>query len=805
VNRMLDSFVDKGCWISHDRVYAFVSANHGITEIGYHGLQPVSRNSRVFVRESGVIMFSVRRDGKEFPLQTSIVDWQPDSIKASTSFPEGTGSLSILAIGRTLRVQYLAPAVGEQILVLRIAKSSLFSAVHGQRTWRPLQKEGNALRGSFRDQIMLQSWLDRTGPYAGDFLIPEPTRRRIFKIAKRSGLATRSDLRPEYQITDLTLYDSETVVDISIDKFSLNERDDEWILQQPMNASQTTGLIIEFSDAPQGNFTARGDSIAPPADAMGGGTTSLRVRLEGYPSITEFVQTVPGLVESCIVQDYGIPRACPGRYYWIWAWDSLVSMMEALRWGDVSRVSSTVRFIEQHRDEQGRIPARWTRALEPLDTPSPGSIEFLQLALTYEAFLGSGDRNLLLRCMPSFTNFFGTIGEQLTRGGLVCGEGFYPDLLSSFGRYELSAVSMEVGSLYTFCRIMENVGRHLGDPDVAGRARAASDAVARQFSRHFWDKQVGFFVDSINPVNDISNGFHPLFALLFLQSSLGIPLVRPHLREAASFISRELATDAGIRLIPLREIDRSEEAVLDSWYPHWDLYALKILRRAGDAGSIIRWMKRIEETLTRLGYCPEFLSLKGFRDDDPRAWEHHGSASNLNCVTSWLRGVRESVIGFEFDPGGMTHLPLSLPIGSAGIDGVRWRGGTWSLRSNYDGEFLERLTVDDTEIHGIAKIPARFHTPGDHSVQATYGNRSPLPCLTEVVNAKVIQSKYLQGAVEAEIDPLGLVEVAFFSPEAPQFLVDGREVVTHWDRETGLGYLTLSSPGRCTVQLGKGY
>ena len=60
MKRRLDSLVDRGCWISHDRMYAFISADHGITEIGYHGIQPVSRNSRVLVEESGVLCFSAR-------------------------------------------------------------------------------------------------------------------------------------------------------------------------------------------------------------------------------------------------------------------------------------------------------------------------------------------------------------------------------------------------------------------------------------------------------------------------------------------------------------------------------------------------------------------------------------------------------------------------------------------------------------------------------------------------------------------------------------------------------------------------
>ena len=88
MKRNLESLADKGCWISHDRIYAFISAEHGITEVGYHGRQPVSRNSRILVLESGVLAFSVRAGNKEIPLQTNVVNWQATQVQSETALPE---------------------------------------------------------------------------------------------------------------------------------------------------------------------------------------------------------------------------------------------------------------------------------------------------------------------------------------------------------------------------------------------------------------------------------------------------------------------------------------------------------------------------------------------------------------------------------------------------------------------------------------------------------------------------------------------------------------------------------------------
>jgi len=262
-------------------------------------------------------------------------------------------------------------------------------------------------------------------------------------------------------------------------------------------------------------------------------------------------------------------------------------------------------------------------------------------------------------------------------------------------------------------------------------------------------------------------------------------------------------TDAGVRSLPFDEAGIGGEAILDSWYPHWDLYALKVMRRSGDAGSIRRWLSCAEKALERMGYCPEYLALKGFRENDEHAWEKHGSASNLNCVTSWLRGLRESVVGYEFDPGGITHLPLSLPIPGARLDGVRWRGGTWTLESVYGGPHFDHIIVDGTIIEGTTKVPIRFHTHGEHVVQALYSTKKPLPCFTEITNAKVISSRRNGDDVEIPIEPLGPVDGAFFCPHVAEILADDVEVPSRWNPKTGFGFFTLPTSSPCTLHIRK--
>jgi hypothetical protein len=360
---------------------------------------------------------------------------------------------------------------------------------------------------------------------------------------------------------------------------------------------------------------------------------------------------------------------------------------------------------------------------------------------------------------------------------------------------------MEVGSWYALCRIMENVSRLQNDRSTERRARSAAESIARHFTARFWDEEAGFFRDSVETEGSRGGEFHPLFSLLFLQSSLGLSLVRPHIASAAKFVARELLTDSGLRVLPLRETRSAGEAVLDSWYPHWDLYALKLLRRAGEGQSILRWMGIAEEALAVLGYCPEFLAMKGFREKSCDAWLQHGSASNLNCVSSWFRALRESVAGFEFDPGGVTHVPLSLPIPSVRIEDVSFRGGRWTFESFYDGPFFESLTVDGRVLEGCLKIPASAYTGGEHHVTVHYGHSPRRACFTEVANATVLRSRCVNQFVEIDVYPLGHVEVVFYSPEVPRLSLDGQDREASWDKDTRTGSFEFTSQGLRTIRL----
>jgi hypothetical protein len=193
MRRDLSKYPDKGWWISDDRVNAFVSvAAGGIGEIGFHGSQPVSRNSRLLVHPDGVLTFSLTMAGREHALAPQgVVDLTPATAGWRRRIGEEDVAVSITVAQNMAVVGFPAmPANGASIRI-SFNRLAMFTQVQGRREWQPPVVADSHIHLRCRDSIFLDAWMKRTGPYAGDFLIPEPIRRMVFQTRRRSGMSTR--------------------------------------------------------------------------------------------------------------------------------------------------------------------------------------------------------------------------------------------------------------------------------------------------------------------------------------------------------------------------------------------------------------------------------------------------------------------------------------------------------------------------------------------------------------------------------------------------------------------------------------
>ncbi len=792
-----EEYADRGCWISDDRVYAFVSsAIAGIAEIGYHGAQPTSRNARIFVSATGVCRFAVSTGaGIQHQLAFDEFDWSPGSIHVLASSPIGSLRLEISTSGRNITVA-ADDVTGEmRSLTVQLDKRSLFTGVHGRRTWSKRPGKTGWARFSLRDQILLDEWMKREGPYGSDFLIPEPLRRRIYRRRVRSGSATSGDLLPEFQDSPLPIYDAQIQVDMGGKAYDVSETGELTLFTTPIAGATSpvspfmvcfdADVDIRMSGELGGVESAKVTSKPPSTPAV-----VPTMRLPGFRRIEEFFSTVPGLVESCVVRDYGIPRATPGGYYWIWAWDAMVTALAALRWGATGLAERTAQFVEAHRDEDC-IPMRWTHSLDPLDSQTRGALETLLGSLVYSLAREMQGGTMLIQTYPRMVNHLEEITARCDRRGLFPNIGFYPDLPLRFGRTEGSAVAMEIAAFYAFCRVCENSALHLGDQDTARLAEHMMSVLEHSFLEVFWDKRRNFLVDAVDRKTGFRNLSYPLFTMLFLHHSPALQLIRSHMTPSANFIAKHLVTPAGMRLVPAWDRNAGSETVSGAWYPHWDAYAISLLRRTGSSAEIITWLGSVEHALERLGYAPEYLSLSPSLARDPAAWLGHGSASNLNCATGWYQALLGGVFGLAFDPGGLTIVPLGLPLGETVVTGIYHLGTRWNVKSRHTGGRLQELRVDGQVQEGCLKLPKGCHDGGEHHIELLYGETLPGPHFVELANAEVLAVDSRSNSVEVVVHALGQVDLVFSAPTDWFLTVDGKRV----------GAVRSELEGRCSASL----
>lgn len=806
----LNSLADRSSWISDDRVNALISdRTHGIEEIGYHGKQPVSRNSRIFrgVEDEGVLSFFVQDAMDSWtPVSFEEIHWYPAGARCVHRLAGGSLLIDIEAHQRSIVISIETHSTAPVRFRIRFNLNALFSDVRGTRTWSSPRKEENNLFLSCRDLILSNEWLRKTGPYAGDFLIPEPMRRKLFTRRCRSGLATLEDVRPELRDVPIPLYDAEVFCRLGGDGFTLEVNGTTAVFETALQrGKQPARFIVQFGDAPKQVESGlprdvnlirnrhRYDTIRAGSPVLG---------MEAYQHVREFVTTVPGLVESCKVSDYGMTRACPGAYYFIWAWDNLVTAREMSRWGDFEGMQRIADFINRHRDIDGSIPGRWTRSLEPLDTPPKGGLEFLHTLLTLDYAVQSGDRKVLREAYPFALRHFNEVEAKLDARGNFANIGFYPDLPSQFGRTEQSAVAMEVAAFYSFSRTLECISLSLEEAEVAARCGKIAEKIQSGFLQTFWDREKDFLIDSIDTGTGEKNRTFPMFSLLFLQTPPGRRLLHGKEEQAAAFIERSMQTEHGFRMVPEWDSKRTSEPVMNSWYPHWDIYPLMLFRREGRVDAIMRWLKGAEETLGALGYCPEFLSLEGFDAGQSDRWLKHGAVSNLNCVTGWYRSVLEGIIGLEFDAGGITVVPLALPLGTVRFSGLKDRRTTFDIVIDNGGPHLHGLRLDGSPLEGCLKIPMTVYDGGQHTLEIMYSDQPASGmCFSELVNAEVLSVSSREDCVEVMVNGFGLCDIAFQCPKGARFSIDGQDQDYEWDEQKKRGRVQHRLAGKHTLSI----
>lgn len=811
----LARYLDGAVWLADDRIAVLASDRcQGIEQIDFHGAQPVSRNAKLLHHAEGVLRFfiEIERDGqcRRLPLTWQQLRRRPATLEAIHRVDGWRISLRLAVAHNQMQVQCQGRTRERQTacafrFVAEWNPRAMTTDVHGQRHWRdPQQTAPGTLQLRATDQIELREWLRRRGDYQGDFLIPEGWRRLIYRRSCPSGTARFEDVHDAYHDSPLKLYDADTWVSLGGGGFNIETSDAGWLrFIAPASLAGAHWQSPLFAVVFRSEAAAATPAPAPIYARQARRHNAIRrnapdLDIDGFAAIRDFFGQVPGIAASAQITDFGLTRASQGSYYWMWAWDNMVTGLAQAHWGDLATLRRMVDFLRRHRDLDGALPMRWTRQLEPMDSRPFGALDFLFSELVLALYRETGDRQVLRANYTILHHAFRALAARCDEHGFFPSIGMYPDLPQKLGRSEASHVALEIGAWYGLCRNLEQVAVRLDDPETAQTAAALAAGVREHFAVAFWDDQTGFWCDSRDGRSGERVACFPLYSLLLLESPFGLGVLRESLPRAAEFIDAHLLGDNGLALTAAWDRFRRSEPAMSAWYPHWDWVAVQVLASQGRNAALRRWLPLLQSCFTSLGYCPEFVAV-----DVPaeQRWHHHGAVWNLNCAAGWYNALLRGVAGLSFDLGGITcHPAPGMP--PFVLDKLHFRGGHWRVERRGDGRYLQAIDIDGERLDGTWKIPASYYTAANHTLCLHHSDELPrAPVLSEAWGAEVLAVAVAGDRSRCRIRGYGSCDLAIRAHRQPQVRLDGRELVLTWQAGTGLGYVQVRLAGEHELSL----
>ena len=802
----LNKIFDKNIWICDNRVAALISED-AIKQIDYHGLQPVSRNARIFTNDDFVLKAFIKIGSKpKKQLKWKSLDWYPHQIEASFDVNSYSGTLHISIITQALLVwlSFTDNIQNKDLIKFEIVfnKKSITENVQGDRTYYLIDQSNDKLVYKINDKIVLNSWMKRKGAYKGDFMIPESWRRMVFKSNKVSGLAQYEDLKEEYKNDNLILYDENIFVIIGGNDFHKKEASDIITFQYEYNSRKPTINNCEPFCIAFGNDLAQVENMY--SETLNKGLKLANKREKDYrtdyqnsPEILNseknlelFFRLFPSIVKSAEITDLKMFRACASSYYWLWAWDSMVTANALSYCGMSEDQKKVINFIGLNRNYDGAIPMQWSRRLEPMDSKRFGTLDFLFANLIMRQFAVFNDKSTIRQYYPQMVYSFDKIYESCNNRGFFESIGMYPDLPLKLGRSEKSFVSMEVGSAYSYSIIMNQFAAIMNDTITVKKTEKLIDLMQKNFLSYFYNDKNDFIVDSMNADYKI-NQTYALYSLLFIINSSSLSLIRPKLKEIGSFIENNLLHENGIALVPEWDKCRMNEDAMNSWYPYWDHLALKIFRRLNNRLAIKKWFKIASECFEYFGYCPEFVSLNNLSKDRKLKWDKHGTPWNLNCSAGWYQSIVESVFGFEEDIGGITYIPMSPLDKNMKLKNIVLKGVKCDIELSGSGEYVASFLINGNKLERCLKIPETFYLENKLKIGIHHSDKEPSLLFKELNGAIVKSVIYNKQNILIDIESFGFLEIIFYAGEKAELRIDNKIQKYLWNETEKTGNLSL--------------
>lgn len=268
----------------------------------------------------------------------------------------------------------------------------------------------------------------------------------------------------------------------------------------------------------------------------------------------------------------------------------------------------------------------------------------------------------------------------------------------------------ENGLFYAAVRCMQYLAYQQGDTACMQRAAELARRFERNFVRLCFNSEVGFFPAAVNSVTRAFLSSYCSYLMMYENDYL-TDVMEETFAPSLAYFKQNYLSPNGIRPLavdhPAYDGDGNQ---MHSWWPGYNAdYYARMISMLDDTDCVRQYLGWITYWSDRLT-MPEGLECY---DDNPEPgfdyWNQCCGSWYMETTRVFYQSVVRSVIGLDFDHGGLTVYPRSG--GEYTLTGLHMLGKTFDVAVKGSGKYIRQITVNGTVLEATHKIPMDLLQP----------------------------------------------------------------------------------------------
>jgi hypothetical protein len=429
------------------------------------------------------------------------------------------------------------------------------------------------------------------------------------------------------------------------------------------------------------------------------------VSIPGEPVVESCLAHIPRVIDAVEVKDIPGGFRAGMQNYWVWL-DLMLDSVSFLYANDADSLRDMILLFNGKADKKLGIPCLLTTRMTPLlGTPFNSQCCFITAVYNYYCY--TGDEKTLRACYPVMRFLIEKCLEKEVKGtGLIEGAGGpdYPadqdghDIASCNNSYFYQALMAMRFLSHEMARLTRNA-KHAQFGDFCAEFGART---LKNFIRYFFDKKMGYFLDSLSSRDFSPRRHYPTFVIQWV-TPFAADLIAGNEKRIAAFLAKNFTRPHGIgSMFPTW--DKGYPGDGNQWlayYPAWtETFYRSTMKRAG-RGRELRKLFDIMDWFWQRYTIPEGFTYdaenEGFTPDNPGGKQPFGAQA-------WYGNFFRCIVGFEVDERGVIISPVPIPD-KIEITNLIVRGKKIDLTVTGKGRKAEVIFNGKTQTEGTVIIP----------------------------------------------------------------------------------------------------